>query len=72
MTAMPVVLTWTRPQTVVQKGLPISCYSAEEVQAWNFSQLKYYTSWYIKTPMPVTLPWTLAQTVAQKLVPLID
>ena len=51
---MPVILTWTGPQTVAQKGLLICCYSAEEVQAWNFLQLNYYTSWYIKTPIPAT------------------
>ena len=72
MAAMPVVLTWTRPQTVTQKGLPIWCYSAEEVQAWNFLQLNYHTSWYIKTPMPVSLSWTLAQTVAKNCLLLVQ
>ena len=69
---MTVILTWRRPQTVAQKGLLIWCYSAEEVQAWNFLQLNYHVSWYIKTPMPATLPWTLAQTEAPKLAPLIN
>ena len=58
MAAMPVILTWTGPQTVAKKGPLIWCYSAWMVQAWNFLQLDYQTSWNFKTPLPVTLAWT--------------
>ena len=54
-----------RPYGVIQpkRLLSFFFYSAEEVieaeEAWNFLQLNYHVSWYIKTPMPATLSWTL-------------
>ena len=67
MAVMPVILTWTEPQTIGKNGPTIWRYSAKEIQPWNFLQLNYHTSWDIKTPIPVTLVRTLVQTVATKL-----
>ena len=72
MAAIPVILTWTGPQTVAQKGpAHVVLFSRRGTSLKLFGiELSYILN--IKTPMPATLPWTLAQTVAPKLVPLID
>ena len=69
MTVMPVILNWTGPQTVAQKGPADMVLFSLRSTRLKLLQLNYHTSFNIKTPMPVTLAWTKAQTVAPKLVP---